>query len=135
MSERDAFVEEKWDEMRQRMESGGAQSTAEFVESFTDPERRKLYVFSQRAFGGRDWNGKSLDKNADLVEFGIREMLRQSEAETDPGKSKELLDLANILSFNLSLGSGSGSTNSLRAIEPLSTRAPGGAPRSPNRAQ
>jgi len=102
VTERDAFLEENWEEMRKRMETDGPRSTAEFIQTFADSDRKKLYFFAQRAFGGRSWDGKSLDKTAEIVELGIVELVRQSEAETDPTRSTELLDYANILSFNLS---------------------------------
>jgi hypothetical protein len=102
MDAKEEFPENRWDEMRTKMETGGAAAVADFVGGFNDEERRKLYSFAQRAFYGREWEGKSFDGYIDIVNAGIAEGIRQAEAEPDPEKSAKLLDYANVLSYNLS---------------------------------
>lgn len=102
MNAKEEFPENRWDEMRTRMETGGAAAVADFVGGFNDEERRKLYSFAQRAFYGREWEGKSFDGYIDIVNAGIAEGIRQAEAASDPEDSAKLLDFANVLSYNLS---------------------------------
>jgi len=102
MNAKEEFPENRWDEMRTRMETGGVAAVADFVAGFNDEERRKLYSFAQRAFYGREWEGKSFDGYIEIVNAGIAEGIRQAEAASDPEDSAKLLDFANVLSYNLS---------------------------------
>ncbi len=102
MNAKQEFPEIHWDEMRTRMETGGAAAVADFVAGFNDEERRKLYSFAQRAFYGREWAGKSFDGYVDVANAGIAEGLRQAEAATSAEDSAKLVDFANVLSYNLS---------------------------------
>lgn len=102
MNAKEEFPEIHWDEMRTRMETGGAAAVADFVAAFDDEERRKLYSFAQRAFYGREWEGKSFDGYVDVVNEGIAEGIRQAEAASDPKASAKLVDFANVMSYNLS---------------------------------
>jgi tetratricopeptide (TPR) repeat protein len=102
MNAKEEFPENRWEEMRTRMETGGAAAVAEFVGAFNDEEKLKLYSFAQRAFYGREWEGKSFDGYIDIVNAGIAEGVRQAEAASDPEDSAKLLDFANVLSYNLS---------------------------------
>ncbi|HUV85941.1 MAG TPA: hypothetical protein VMX79_02385 [bacterium] len=98
------FPEIHWNEMRTRMETGGAAAVADFVAAFNDEERRKLYSFAQRAFYGREWEGKSFDGYVEVSNAGIAEGLRQAEAAPSAEYSAKLVDFANVLSYNLSAG-------------------------------
>jgi hypothetical protein len=96
------FPEIHWEEMRAKMEAGGADAVADFVAGFNDEERRKLYAFAQIAFYGRDWEGKGFDGYIEIADAGIAEGVRQAEAESDAAKAAKLLDYANVMSYNLS---------------------------------
>jgi hypothetical protein len=102
MNAKEEFPEIHWDEMRTKMETGGAAAVADFVAGFDDEERRKLYSFAQRAFYGREWEGKSFDGCVEVANAGIAEGLRQAEAATSAEESAKLVDFANVLSYNLS---------------------------------
>lgn len=102
MPEEKEFPKIHWDEMKTAMENGGTDAVVEFVNSFNDEERRKLYSFAQRAFYGNEWEGKSFDGYIEIVNAGIAEGLRQADAADDPKKAAELTDYANVLSYNLS---------------------------------
>ncbi|UCE28134.1 MAG: hypothetical protein JSW52_05140 [Candidatus Coatesbacteria bacterium] len=102
MPEEKEFPEIHWDEMKTAMESGGTDAVVEFINGFEDEERRKLYSFAQRAFYGNEWEGKSFDGYVEIVNAGIAEGLRQSEAAADPDEAARLKDFANVLSYNLS---------------------------------
>ena len=102
MEAKAAFPEIHWEEMRTRMEAGGATAVADFVAGFNDEERRKLYSFAQISFYGREWEGKSFDGYVEVANAGIAEGLRQAEAATSAEDSARLIDFANVLSYNLS---------------------------------
>jgi hypothetical protein len=97
------FPEEHWDELRGRMERGGASAVGAFIDTFADPEqRRTLWAFAQKAFTGRDWQGKSFDGLIDIVGAGMDESLVQLAETTDPALQNKTKEHANILAFNLS---------------------------------
>lgn len=99
----DELVEQHWDEMRDRMERGGAHAVGAFIDTFADPEeRRTLWSFAQKAFMGRDWKGKSFDVLIDLVGAGMDESLVQYAETTDPAAQQKTKEHANVLAFNLS---------------------------------
>jgi tetratricopeptide (TPR) repeat protein len=104
MSAEKEFPEVHWDEMKSKMEEGGADAVIEFINGFDDEERRKLYSFAQQSwsFYGREWEGKNLDDYIVVAEAGITEGLRQAEAATDPEEANRLKDFANVLSYNVS---------------------------------
>lgn len=102
MEAKEEFPEIHWEEMRARMEAGGAAAVADFVAGFNDEERRKLYSFAQIAFYGREWTGKRFDGYVEVANAGIAEGLRQAEAATSAEDSARLVDFANVLSYNLS---------------------------------
>ncbi len=102
MNAKEEFPEVHWDELRTKMETGGVTAVADFVAGFNDEERRKLYSFAQRAFYGREWEGKSFDGYIEIANAGIAEGLRQAEAATSSEDSAKLVDFANVLSYNLS---------------------------------
>ena len=102
MEAKAAFPEIHWEEMRTRMEAGGATAVADFVAGFNDEERRKLYSFAQISFYGREWEGKTFDGYVEVANAGIAEGLRQAEAATSAEDSARLVDFANVLSYNLS---------------------------------
>ncbi len=99
----DDFAEQHWDEMRKRMEQGGAREVGAFIETFADPDqRRDLWSFAQKAFTGRDWRGKNFDRLIDLVGAGMDESLVQYAEATEPEIQQKTKEHANVMAFNLS---------------------------------
>ena len=99
----DDFAEQHWDEMRGRMERGGTHEVGAFIDTFADPEqRRTLWSFAQKAFTGREWQGKSFDRLIELVGAGMDESLVQYAEATDPDVQAKTKEHANVLAFDLS---------------------------------
>ena len=99
----DDFAEQHWDELRTRMERGGAPEVGAFIDTFADAEqRRTLWSFAQKAFAGRDWQGKSFDALIDVVGAGMDESLVQYAEATDKVLLHKTKEHANVLAFNLS---------------------------------
>jgi tetratricopeptide (TPR) repeat protein len=73
----------------------------EYIASQPEEERLALFALAQRALSGRDTEEKNLDEYILVVDAGIAEALRRSEAESDPERARAFLDQANIFSFNL----------------------------------
>jgi len=97
------FPEVHWNELRTRMVQGGASAVIEFVEGMeTLGQRLNLYGFAQRAFGGRDWQGKNLDGIAAVVSKGIDRALEAAAEGDDAERAAQITDFANALSYNLS---------------------------------
>jgi hypothetical protein len=101
-SETPASPERHWDALRQAMETDGPDAVVAYVEALAEPvEQRRAYGFAQRAFSGRDWEGKDLDKQVVVARAGIACSLRHAEAEQDPAERDKRTDFANVLSYNL----------------------------------
>jgi tetratricopeptide (TPR) repeat protein len=100
------FPESEWNNLRDRMRSGGAAAVIEHIGTFEPADRLKLYNFAQRAFSSRRWESSDLEASFDsyieVARAGIAEALRQSAGESDPEKAAGRKDLANIFSYNLS---------------------------------
>jgi hypothetical protein len=101
MSSATEFPEIHWEKLREAMETGGPAAVNAFIGGFDEVERLKLYLFAQRAFGGREWKGKNFDDYIVVANSGISEALRQSESATTPEKAAERKDTANVMSYNL----------------------------------
>jgi tetratricopeptide (TPR) repeat protein len=102
MSEKE-FPEKHWEEMRERMISGGPDAVAGFIQEFDDPlARRKLYGLAHQGFSYRDWDGKNFAHVIAIVEAGMAEGVMQAESAGDSETRAKLLDFANVLAYNLS---------------------------------
>ncbi|MAE68946.1 MAG: hypothetical protein CME06_00595 [Gemmatimonadetes bacterium] len=97
------FPEVHWNELRTRMEGFGAGAVIEFINGMdTLGQRLNLYGFAQRAFGGRDCQGKNLDAIAEVVQAGIAVTLEAAADGDDAERGSQITDFANVLSYNLS---------------------------------
>ncbi len=97
------FPEIHWNELRARMEGFGAGAVIEFINGMdTLGQRLNLYGFAQRAFGGRDWQGKNLDAVAEVVQSAIAVALEAAADGDDAERNSQITDFANALSYNLS---------------------------------
>jgi hypothetical protein len=94
--------EQRWQELRSRMEQGGPSAVIEYIDSIPDPEtRRTVYAGAQKEFGNREWDGRSFDALIDVATAGIGESLRQALEVGDPEETRKLTDFANRMSYNL----------------------------------
>jgi hypothetical protein len=87
------FPARHWEEIRSRVETGGAESVVEFARSFEDPrDRRKVLAFAQQALVQRDWKGKDLAPCLSVARAAIDEVVDQA---------RRLTDVADVMSYNL----------------------------------
>ena len=94
--------EQRWEELRTRIEKGGPSEVIRYLESISDPEaRRTAYVEAQKGFGNREWTGRSFDALIEVATAGIGETLRQALEAGDPEETRKLTDFANRMSYNL----------------------------------
>lgn len=94
--------EQRWEELRDTMERGGASEVIRTIEAISDREtRRTVYAIAQKGFANKEWQGKNFDALIEVVSAGIGETLRQA-LEADDGETTwKLTDFANLLSYNL----------------------------------
>lgn len=96
------FPEEHWDILKKMMEKEGPDSVIHWIQDFSEEERIKLYFFAREGFIFRDWEGKNLDVFLKVVQAGIQECLLQAQKVASDVEKKQLTDMANRLSYNLS---------------------------------
>lgn len=103
MSETTEFPKDQWDTLKGHMEAGGAEAVEAFIRGFEDPlQRRQLHLFASGQFALEDWPGKNLDGYIAVARAAITECAQQAEDEPDLETSRKRLDLANVISYNLS---------------------------------
>jgi len=93
-----------WEELCAAMQAGGADAVARFVRDLDDVDQRlQLWSFAGGAFANRDWEGKDLDRVAAVFQAAIADILELEQAAraSDAERADELLDRANVLSYNL----------------------------------
>ncbi len=104
MSEEQNFPENRWDDLRASMESGGAAAVVDSIRELEFPDRLQLFAFAQQAFGQREWPGKNFDDLITVSEAGIAEGLAFAEEAIKGGEEERALrikDFANVMSYNL----------------------------------
>ena len=76
-----------------RMQSDGAYGVVDLIQSFdSNEQRRQLYSLSQRTFGQANWPGKNFDAYIEVVEAGIAEGLRHSDAASEEEAAAQCKD-------------------------------------------
>lgn len=98
------FPESHWEELAAAMRAGGPEAVAAFVRGFDDlGQRTRLWSFAGGGFANREWEGKDLDQIAAVYQAGIADDLELEARwrEQDAERADQLLDQANILSYNL----------------------------------
>ncbi len=90
-----------WEDIKNRIEDRGPEAVLAFAAGFDDPaRRRRLLAFAQSALAQREWAGKNLDGYLVVARAAIEEALAQSRSAAG-AEADSLLDLANVLSYNL----------------------------------
>lgn len=97
-----ALLEQKWPEIRRRMEEGGTDAVLAYTAAYPEPDEMELDATAAQKFYFQEWQGKSLDRYADSAEAVIEKYLARAESAEDGARAARLWQFANAASFNLS---------------------------------
>ena len=92
-----------WTLVKPALEARGPEGAAAVVRGTGGPARLGLWNEVLQAAGGEAWAGKSLDTRLELARLAMADALELEAAARprDAGQADQLLDQANIWSFNL----------------------------------
>jgi len=90
------------DSLRTLIVSNGPDALIEYIEIFDPPQRLQLYQLAREAIVFSTWDGQNLDDIAAVSEAGIAEAMGQANNAPNSLATIALLDLANVMSYNLS---------------------------------
>jgi hypothetical protein len=88
-------------ELKRRFTEGGADGVLSYIDSFDSAERLKLFYSAHQGLFDRDHPMADIDGYIAVVDAGIAEALRRSEAAPTAEESAGLLNTANVMSFNM----------------------------------
>ncbi len=90
------------DSLYTKITNSGPDALIEYIEEFDPPQRLQLYQLAREVMVFRVWEGQSLDDIAAVAEAGIQEAMGQANNAPNALATEALLDLANVMSYNLS---------------------------------
>ena len=98
-----ALLEQKWPEIKARMEDGGPEAVFAYIDAHDDEQdQMDLCTMAARKFYGQDWAGKSIDRYAWFADKVIHRYLSKAEAAPDQEAADKFTQFANVNSYNLS---------------------------------
>ena len=80
----------------------GSDALIEYIEEFNPPQRLQLYQLAREVIVFSVWDGQNLDDIITVSEAGIQEAMGQANKAPNTLAVVALLDLANVMSYNLS---------------------------------
>ncbi len=90
------------DSLTTRIITGGPDALIEYIEEFNSQQRLQLYQLAREIMVFSEWEGQNLDDIVTVSEAGIQEAMGQANNATNSLAIEALLDLANVMSYNLS---------------------------------
>lgn len=90
------------DSILARLAENGPEGVIRYIEGYQPEERLQLYGLAREVMVFRQWEGKNLDDIVEVSDAGILEAMSQANAATEPDTIRALLDIANVMSYNLS---------------------------------
>ncbi len=90
------------DSLSARIINDGTDALIKYIEEFDPPQRLQLYQIARQVLVFSVWEGQNLDDIVTISEAGIQEAMGQANNATNPLAVETLLDLANVMSYNLS---------------------------------
>lgn len=97
------FPKDQWPRLTAALADGGMDAALRILDEPTDPlDRRKLLMFATGQLAWQDWPGKNADDYVRAADWAIAECLAQAETEADEEARNRRIDLANIVSYNVS---------------------------------
>ncbi|MBD3277373.1 MAG: hypothetical protein GF388_03650 [Candidatus Aegiribacteria sp.] len=85
-----------------RLAENGPEGVVDYIQGFQPRERLQLYGLAREVLVFRQWEGKNLDDIVEVSDSGILEAMTQANTASDPDTIRALLDVANVMSYNLS---------------------------------
>lgn len=82
--------------------NSGPDAVIEYIEGFDPPQRLQLYQLAREVMVFSMWEGQNLDDIVAVSEAGIQEAMGQANNAPNSLATVALLDLANVMSYNLS---------------------------------
>jgi hypothetical protein len=96
------FSQEEITLVRDLVENQGPQSVIDYISVFDIADRIDLYNLARELYVFNQFEGQNLDDLVTVIDFAIEDILGMSREEEAALIRMELLDQANIMSFNLS---------------------------------
>jgi tetratricopeptide (TPR) repeat protein len=90
------------DSISSRLAAGGAEEVIRYIREFQPCERLELYRLAREIMVFQGWEGQNLDDISAVSEEGIQEAMDQANRATDQLSIEILLDMANVMSYDLS---------------------------------
>jgi hypothetical protein len=90
------------DSLYTRIVNSGPDALIEYIEEFNPPQRLQLYQLAREVMVFSVWEGQNLDDIVTVAEAGIQEAMGQANNAPNSLATVALLDLANVMSYNLS---------------------------------
>lgn len=90
------------DSIMAELAENGTEGVVLYIEGFQPGERLQLYGLARELMVFGQWEGKNLDDIVKVADAGILEAMGQANTAADPDTIRALLDIANVMSFNLS---------------------------------
>jgi len=98
-----AFFRAHWPALREALAAGGAEGVRTFLDGFPDARaRRVLAYFARQGLLDEPADRRGLDALTALGRAATGEILAQAEAAEDDASRAKAIDLANVITYNLS---------------------------------
>lgn len=90
------------DSILAELAENGTEGVIQYIDNFQPEERLQLYGLARELMVFGQWEGKNLDDIVDVSDAGILEAMGRANTATDPDTIRAILDVANVMSYNLS---------------------------------
>jgi len=84
------------------LEEEGPQGVLEYIDGFSEDEQLELFSIARQVMVFGEWSQRNMEDLVMVSGAGIEKAMSMANSATDPSEIESLLDIANVMSFNLS---------------------------------